>query len=958
MAMALLMGAQAVEAQTETPPAKPAKDAGSDPVEADIVITGSRLARSGFNSPTPVSVVGQENMQSLGISDLGQAVNQVPAFRPSATPAYTPIGDGIGTTQFDLRGLTPVRTLILIDGRRVVPSTPQGTVDIGLLPTLLVGRTEVVTGGASAAYGADAVAGVVNFIIDSKFTGIKGEIQQGISEQGYDRRFHVGLAGGTSFAGGRGHVVASIEYNKDKGLPDCYHFDWCSEEWSLPSNPGGAGANGFPAFNLLPAIRTPASEGGVVVNGPLRGMNFNNDGSVGTFTFGQLQSASQMYGGDGFGHTFLYKDFLQKVPVERGSAFIHAEFEASSALNLFAEFSYGEVRAHEKGSYNNSRTIDFSTITIRRDNAFLPAAALARMNDPNGDGNTADAVNSFTMARLNEDFEADVQAKRTSWRGVGGFKFDFGGSWKLDGYYQHGFTRNRTDWKNFALQENWRLAIDAVRAPSGQIVCRSSLGGEPYAASDPRFGCQPLNIFGRDQFSQASYNYVNANAWQVIDFTQDAGGLNLQGDLFQGWAGPIAAAVGVEIRRDAADGTSDMLSQANAFRKINAQPLNGTIVTKEVYGEVDVPLLRDSSLGRLLSVNGAIRYADYKRSSTTTSSKVNATTWKVGAVYEPTDWLRLRGTRSRDVRAPNTTELFASQVTTSVVVTDVIGPGGGTGQTFIANDIAQGGINVRPEKADTSTFGIVLRPQDGWFRNLRFSVDYFDIKLRDAIARLGAGNLLSRCNFGVQEFCELVVRDPTTQAVLAVNDPYVNFGTLKTNGLDFEVDYLVPFDSDRSLRFGVTATRTFHLKTTDVAGTIDRAGMHGVTQGTLAVPKWRVNGTITYKGGPLTLAVQGNFIPAGDYQHNNYITPDDPGYSINLPRSLNANHVSARAYADLIATYDILRDEDGLKFSMFAGIYNITNVDPPPLPAAGTTTNPQYYDTVGRRFAIGARFRY
>ncbi|MEO7468158.1 MAG: TonB-dependent receptor plug domain-containing protein, partial [Sphingobium limneticum] len=253
-----------------------------DVAAADIVVTGSRIARSGFNAPTPVTVVGEERLAQRAITNVGDALNELPSFRPLVTPAtQQAAGGNIGARVLDLRGLGATRTLVLLDGKRFVPSTTQGTIDVNLIPSSLVSRTEVVTGGASAAYGSDAVAGVVNFILDRDLTGLKGSIQAGLSGRGDYGQQNAQLAWGTKFADDKGHFMIAGEYDKSDGMGDCYTRSWCPREQLIGNTPAGAG--GLPAsIRGGPAGTGNISSGGLIVanTGPLRGLAFYPNGTT------------------------------------------------------------------------------------------------------------------------------------------------------------------------------------------------------------------------------------------------------------------------------------------------------------------------------------------------------------------------------------------------------------------------------------------------------------------------------------------------------------------------------------------------------------------------------------------------------------------------------------------------------------------------------------------------------
>jgi outer membrane receptor protein involved in Fe transport len=246
------------------PVAMAAEPRAGDDVLDEITVTGTRIRQDGVTAPTPVTVVDAARIQDLAATNLGNVLNSLPSFRPSANLQTSNIQPrGAGTIQADLRGLAPVRTLVLVNDRRFIPSTQEGTIDLNQIPTMLVERTEVVTGGASAQYGSDAVAGVVNIFTKTRMQGVTAELQYGLTEENDGKNLRAGVAGGTAFGGDRGHVVGAIEYEDNRGVGNCYERDWCAEEWQVITNtgsatPGAPGAKliGYPANNILPQART------------------------------------------------------------------------------------------------------------------------------------------------------------------------------------------------------------------------------------------------------------------------------------------------------------------------------------------------------------------------------------------------------------------------------------------------------------------------------------------------------------------------------------------------------------------------------------------------------------------------------------------------------------------------------------------------------------------------------
>jgi len=955
LAAALLLPTQVMAQDAAgTPPAATAEPAAAaePPVEAEtIVVTGSRIARSGFTAPTPVTVVGEERLQALAITNVADALNQLPSFRASASPAnQQTFGGNVGARVLDLRALGAPRTLVLVDGRRFVPSTSEGTVDINLIPSGLVQRTEVVTGGASAVYGSDAVAGVVNFILDRKFTGFKAEILGGISERGDDSNQFASFAAGTN-VGERGHIVIAAEYENNNGLKGCYEArDWCAQERSIVGNTP-AGTRGQPSSIITSDVHaSTVSPGGLlnrslnaagapifanVANDPLRGIKFNADGTPGRFVYGDFAGPLFMIGGDGHGRNPYLSSVLLKVPVERYSAYGTASYELTDDVKAFVDLSFGRV----KGTTLSSTFRDFNGSLIgnlKADNAYLPASIAQIMQ--------ANNIAQATFGRSGFDFGSPKAVSTTkTYRGVAGLEGSLGSNWKWDGYYQYGRTDFRQNISNDPINANLRKAFDAVRTASGSIVCR--VNADASTANDDA-ACVPINLIGEGRFTDAAKAYVLGSGFQETRNTQQVAAINLSGELFKLWQDQaVSLSVGGEYRRNTIRGTTDPISAVNGFWVLNGSATNGKQTVKEAYAETVIPLLRDLSFANNLELNGAVRYTDYSNSG-------SVTTWKVGGVYEPVRALRFRVTRSRDIRAPNLSELVGPQTKSTIGLTDPL-----TG--LQANPVVIRGSNpaLGVEKADSFTAGVVIAPSGGGFLSrMRLSVDYFDIKVDDAIGLLGAQTLVQRCIQGATEFCPLIVRD-ASNTVTQVSDVLLNANSVKTKGYDIEFDYRQPLGSLGDLSLRALATITEDLITTDSAGSLDRAGQTGSRAGTvLGVPDYTIDGLAAWTKGPGSLTFHGRYIPSGSYNVS-FVGPDADNFAVTLPTSVNNNRVPGRFYLDVAGTLRVAVNS-GREFELFGSVNNLLDRDPPAIPSGNLGTNQVLFDPVGRAFRLGARVRF
>lgn len=940
--LGLTLPAVAQEQSADAIPAPANSDQSAQTSDNAIIVTGSRLARTGFDAPTPVTIVGADQIGRQGATNVAQVLNDMPAFRPQSTPATTAIFmNNIGANTADLRGLGANRTLVLIDGRRVVPATvsgssfaPAGAVDLNMVPTALIERAEVVTGGASAAYGSDAVAGVVNLILDTDLEGIRATAQYGLAEAGDDEELLLSLAGGLGFGGGRGRVIGGIEYVDDQGTGDCYSRAWCALSYNTVSNPFinpsnpqlGRVSPRDAATLILPHTRVAtATFNGAVLFGPLAGTEFNPDGTTFQHDFGTYFGAGIFQSGGGDDQLAFYQWFPISSPSERVNAFAHAEYDVSDAISFFLEGSYGRVEASTVGAQRR----DLGPRTITRDNAFLPASVAARMD--------TFGLATLPVVRIWNDIGPQMgHVTRDTYRAVGGGRAQLGAGWTLDGYYQFGRTDYSQIGENTTINPRMVFALDAVADPAtGDPVCRAVLLGNPSAA-----GCQPLNIFGHGSPSAAAIDYVTGTASQDTRMTQHVVSVAVQGDLLQLPAGPLALATGAEFRKDIAEGDADPISRALQFYTGPGAPIDGSVEVWEGFAELGVPVTDT------IDLNGAVRLTDYSTSG-------SVTTWKVGADWEPFDWVRLRATRSRDIRAPNLFELFGPPQSSFQSILDPR-----TGAQVLSSVLLGGNPSLDPEVADTWTAGIVLQPDLGPGR-LRLSADYYDIKLDGAVSTLGAQVLVDRCEEGATELCGFVTRDGAG-TITQVRNFNLNLNTLITRGWDLEASYALPvstLNGDISLR--VLATIVDDLITVDSTGTsVDRAGMNGspVSQPS-GVPRYIVNGYLTYRGDPLTAQLQVRHISGGRY-NTSLIGPDEDGYDPALPNSVSDNSVGAWTYVNLNAGYDLWSDGDR-HVQLFGVINNLFDKDPPvDIPSSFGPTNNVLYDVVGRSYKMGVRVRY
>ncbi|MBB5987538.1 TonB-dependent receptor [Sphingobium lignivorans] len=895
------------------------------PPEGEIIVTGSRAAASGFSAPSAVSVLGADLIERQSPVSLGEVLQQEPAFKATRSPGGNANNfSSPGQSTADLRGLGGQRTLVLVDGSRIVPQAPAVTTgvpvttDLNVIPTNMIERVEVVTGGASAQYGSDAVAGVVNILLRKRMEGLELTAQTGISQQGDNFRYKLGAVGGFQFADGRGHVVFAAEAAAMDQIEDLYRRAWGREEWMTVTNPNFA-TNGLPANIVAPHVLNSNGVGGRI-RGPagfsLNNYTFNDDGTIRPYQQGSIDNGTYQLGGEGLSRNAG----SSLVPgIERFVTYGRASFEFSDALEIILEGGYSETKGTFTGGLPN-----FAGFTIRSDNAFLPQAVKDAMAaHPGG------PLTSITVAKGVYDVgNINFIVKNETPHGTIGVQGALGGSWHYDAHYSYGENKFRSDFTNNFSPVFWNLAVDAVVDPTtNQIVCRSRLPGavpNPLAA-----GCVPVNIFGPNAVSEsdpAGLAYVNRADYNAVLYKQHAAGINVRGEPFSTWAAPVSVAFGGEYRKETQDLTAGPLSTASRFAIGNAVPFSGEFSVTEGYLEAIVPLARDLSFARTLDLNGAIRYADY-------STAGAQTTWKVGGVWEPIDGLRFRATRSRDIRAPAIFELFS--------------PGSFTNTALTVNGVTEvipqnrtiGNLDLKPEKADTLTLGVVLQPSA--IPGLRVSLDYYKINLKDAIDTLSAANIGNACTAGDALSCSFITFAANGVTPVRLEAPIQNISQFETSGLDLALSYRLSLGGSGALTTRLSGTYALHA----YINGIDRAGENGM--GSLgSQPRFRGNLSQTYSNDVLSLTAQMLFISAGK---------NDNQFNTIPALSINDNTINAAAYVNLLGSVKITD-----RFELNAGIDNLLDTDPPVSPYAtqGQAVNGQLYDKIGRVFEVGAKVRF
>ena len=912
----------------------------------EIVVTGTRITRSDLKAISPVSVVTADDLKTANAVTPESFLTQNSQFVAGLTSATNNGSGGIATV--DLRGLGDQRTLVLIDGRRMVPATIGGEVDIDAIPAVLIKRVEVLTGGASAVYGADAIAGVVNFVLDDKLVGFRGDASEQVTQLGDGEQRDVSLAAGLKFGDG-GHFVLAGEYTSRQGVYEAarsYSYQNLASDTLSPSG----------SSNAYPTV--------IDINAGRYQLN-----SAGNFAVCPNGSCPNPY-------NYNPANYFQ-VPLKRYNVTAIGSYDLSPNAEIYARASY--TRTESTAILAPTATAGFN-FTISPNNPYLNAANKALIFGDPANLNADGTANVGIRRRMVEDGGRIENFRNDVYYAVGGIKGDLGSNLKYDVFAQYGETKAHEDLLNDLDYNKISQAINAVPG---------SGGGAPVCA-DPSGGCVPINLFAVNGVTPAALQFVSANGSQDNKYTQFVTGASIAGDV--GFLKspladkPAALAAGVEYRSE----TGDQLVDPNygsgnlIYYGQGTNVPNASFNVKEVFGELKIPLASDQPFIRELGLEGGIRYSAYTNNTTAGTNKNNQITFKAGGEWEPVYGLRFRVMYNRATRDPNIKELNSpvTQAGTDVLSTDpcagVNHPGNNpataakciaqgapaaavnnnTIQDVISNQTninAGGNTGLNPETADTLTVGTVINPPQ--IRNFNLTVDYYNMKISNYIATDSAQDISNQCfNNNIAAYCSLIVRSNITGQLTGspnsngqfpgISEVNVNIASLKTQGIDISADYKFDFADDTSLQldFAGTYVGQWLYSPGGAAPAFSCAGKFGnicsLNTGN-PIPRWKHTASITYQGHGWSIDTKWRLV--GE------VSWDDPTTFV------LKSHIPAYNYFDSTVTFDLSR-----AFKLRVGVQNLTDTDPPIVGgssgSAGTNagnTFPQVYDFLGRTFFVG-----
>jgi iron complex outermembrane recepter protein len=918
-----------------------------------VTVTGSLVISDIRNSPTPVTAVSPDLLETTSPNNLATALEQLPAFlgsqnaRANATSTTNGQADDI-----NLRDLGITRTLTLFDGHRVAPSSPAGGTDIDNLPQMLISRVDVVTGGASATYGSDAVSGVVNYVLDKDFTGIKYEMQGGISTYADGAQQEVGVAGGTDLFGGRGHLEGDVRYfNQDLINNNARPYYANGQAWT----DAGAGTAANPFVNTPYSRLVNQADGGGVVTCSGCAANwttFTPGGALIPFNQGTpTGTPGTNSGGDGGGY---YNTSSFQARLRQAESFVRFSYDINDSVTAYVEANADESYTIDNASATTINPGPGRGSVLPITDPYLTPAVQAQLASGNKNGlftfgTFFDEIGGAPVVENGDDFRsANLDRSLGGTVGLDGTLFD---KYSWDVFATYNENRLEGAVPHNANVDRFLAGEDAVAGPNGSIVCAVSLTS--YSSLYP--GCTPINPFGADSVTQGAFNwYTQKTSYEATNSLLDFGG-SINGNVFDLPAGPVKLGLSGEYRREGLTIESNFNPAITAscvgfstfsacapgaalYDQTTMAPLAPTYIDVwEVAGEANVPLLHDLPMVQSLAVDIAGRYTDYSTSGA-------AETWKLALDYHINDSIRLRSTYSADIRAPNIYELHQPLTVNTGPYADIL-----TGGNFSIEHATTGNPNLVPETAHTFTGGAVFTPT--FIPNLSVSVDYFQINMANAITALtgSTAGLQVICDGsgGTSPYCALTSRPyPYTNTTLA-NYPTeyftenVNSAKVATEGTDIEIDY--------------------HFDMSDV--------LDGVP-GSVVLRNYASDqpyiSTVNYPGSPATYTAipKGRDVAIVDYKINSWSINLQNNWFSGFSRVAQAGQVFQQPEVPDFDTLNVTIEKDTTigdsPVTLFLSVQNIWNETPPLDPTS--QTNPGVgpviavgENGIGRYFMIGLK---
>ena len=978
--------------------AQDAAEEGVDAPQEAIIVTGSRIASAPIDAPNPIQILSGEQIRSSGNVNVQETLLKNPVF---GTPTISRNNSNFqtssaGVATVDLRNLGADRTLVLVNGRRFVAGVPgSATVDLNNIPTQFIDRVDIMTGGSSAVYGSDAVAGVVNIILKKDYQGVELGGKIGISERGDDLQRELNLTMGGNFADGRGNILLHAGYTKQGAVysrnrpnlgadVDQISCIYVNCDIDTPFVPFGPFYSSFAPQGRF-FVGPQATQGN-------QDQQFTFDANNNLIT-GFSTNGSATRPADGFNRS-AFRTIA--VPTERYNLALSGNYEVSDSVNVFIEGNYASTKVRTEiepfpldsagpngifpstgGRFNieglSINPVNNASVLTR--NPLVPLAIFNAATDTNGDG-LRDI--GFTK-RLSEFGNRGASVDRDTFRIVAGVNGNITERWTYEAYYNYGQTRESQQSGGQVNVLNFANALNAVQDVydlNGNGSTTDAICADARARAQ---GCVAANIFGNNMLSNEAIDYIEAPSSLTSLTTQSVAGAGVVGSIPFLAAGDIGIALGAEYRKESSEQVFDALTNAGLNGGNKLDNTFGSFDVVEGYGEIRVPILSETPFFHTLEMTAAGRVSDYSTVGTVYS-------YNLSGIWAPVPDIRFRATYSQSTRAPNIGELFGGAGQTYPAdlgdpCEDVTLTSTGTTSTQCRADagvlanIAQNGAftlnqadlqgisgfdNTNPdlleEKSKSWTVGVAINPRSiDALRGLTLTVDYFNIKIEDAITQIPRAFILSQCyNEGNNDFCDFITR---RQAVAGANSAgslefvdttLLNSGGLKTTGIDATLGYQTPALGGMA-SFALAYTHVFKGYVVPLPGS-DRDNFAGES----GASKDRATGSINWSNDDVSLTLTGTYYGAA-YLDDQFIIGtlgDDDIHSKNY-------RVGGRFYLDGQLKFNVNDTAE-----VFFGGSNLLDTKAPPFitglsyNTTGAETDAGTYDPIGRRFYAGARLRF
>jgi iron complex outermembrane receptor protein len=943
--LAMMVGAAA----TISSPVFSAEEANTEEVVERIQITGSKIRRIGELSPTPITVISGESFVNAGITNVADLLSQLPAASVGISPETSTsniFANGLNTT--DLRGLGSSKTLVLVNGRRFISGDPgDSSVDLNNIPTAMVERMEITTGGASAIYGSDAVAGVVNIITKKSMDGIELDASTSTpTEDGGEEKYFSFTFGDES---AKSSFIANISYAKQEQLAGYQRDFLVNGPVSIDNINNVDNEDGIPGRSVYAKGNTKLSyyspTGDFFVDSGH--YIFADDGSVRDFEANNFLPESKTPGsrntdyflGEGDGYHFLDNKYV-RTPLERVNVTSQYNYDINDNHSMSFEFLYSDT-----SSFGESSPI-FKGVGLQADNAFFSNETQQFFADEDVSDFTAYLTTDTLGHRKYEQDRSTVRAALS-------FEGMLGDDWIYDAYIQKGQVHQVTTWRGEMITEHFNNAVDAVNFEGETVCANRNDDGDVVGGID---GCAPLNIWGKDLASQESLDYVGATSMRDATIDQASAVVTLSGDLFDLPAGTVASAFTLEYREEESTTTPDAAMGAGLIFGNKSQASKGKFDVFEAAAEVSVPLLTDSVIADDIFLELAYRYMDYSTTGTDSA-------WRVGLNYVLNDEFTMRANMSRSVRAPNIGELFAPGSQDFNSFKDPCGQGqidnapAAKKDNIEANCRADGipvdwepsedwkrdnhsgyisgNTKLTNEVADDYTIGFVYNPS--FIESLGLTVDYWSFDFTNEISYPGAADLVDKCYESESLdnlYCSLKERTAGTNEIDNYFVRPINSASSKMSGVDIEMNYLV------ETIFGNFAPRLIATYNESREGNNTGFAEDAYqNEGEQNFPKWKASFITNYNYQDLSVTLS-IFYRASTVEDNEWDAEQN-----------DYNDIGSYTTVDLTSRYIVT---DGLEVR--AGILNVFDKQPPANPFAYDVG--KHYDLFGQRVTLGVNYKF